>query len=47
MSDNKKTIINYQANTSTMVALILVFLFIITFWGEPDLLDLILIKMGG
>ena len=47
MPDNKKTIINYNADTSTTVLIILIFLFIITFWGEPDLLDLILIRLGG
>ena len=43
MSDYKKIIIDPAAT----VFLILVFLFIITFWGEPDLLDLLLIKLGG
>ena len=43
MSDYKKVIIDPAAT----VLVIVVFLFIITFWGEPDLLDLLLIKLGG
>ena len=43
MPDNKNIIIDPAAT----VGLILVFLLIVLFWGEPDMLDLILIKMGG
>ena len=46
MPENKKTTINYQADTSTSVFLILIFLFIILFWGEPDLLDMAIMWMG-
>jgi len=46
MPENKKTTINYQADTSTSVFLILIFLFIILFWGEPDLLDMAIMWIG-
>ena len=43
MSDNKKRIVDLDL----FAMLFFVFLFIVTFWGEPDLLDLLLIKLGG
>ena len=46
MPDNKRISIEGD-NPVWITILVLVFLFIITFWGEPDLLDLILIRLGG
>ena len=47
MPENQGTIINYRPNyTPISVALVLFFLFIITFWGEPDLLDMVIVWMG-
>ena len=42
MSENKTIVID----PSTTALLIFVFLMIITFWGEPDLLDLILMRLA-
>ena len=47
MPENQGTIINYRPdNTPISIALVLFFLFIITFWGEPDLLDMIIMRLG-
>jgi len=47
MPENQGTIINYRPdNTPISIALVLFFLFIITFWGEPDLLDMTIMWMG-
>ena len=47
MPENQGSIINYRPdNTPISIALVLFFLFIITFWGEPDLLDMAIAWMG-
>ena len=47
MPDNQEFNMNYSPNTTPVsVALILFFLFILAFWGEPDLLDMAIAWMG-
>ena len=43
MPENTTTVID----PSTAPALIFIYLMIITFWGEPDLLDIIIMRLGG
>ena len=46
MSENKNITVKNVYQPEVSVFLILVFLFIVTFWGEPDLLDMAIAWMG-